>query len=35
MILKLYFQTVLIFAKYFPYVTLPLYVIGAWIYSGI
>jgi len=34
MILKLYFQTVLIFAKYFPYITLPLYVLGAWVYSA-
>lgn len=35
MILKLYFQTVYIFAKYFPIVTLPLYIIGAWIFSAL
>ena len=35
MILKLYFQTVYIFAKYFPIVTLPLYIIGAWAFSAL
>ena len=35
MILKLYFQTVLIFSKYFPIVTLPLYVLGAWAFSAL
>ena len=35
MTLKLYFQTVFIFAKYFPIVTLPFYVLGAWAFSGI
>ena len=35
MILKLYFQTVFIFSKYFPIVTLPLYVLGAWAFSAL
>ncbi|KAL5261042.1 hypothetical protein ACHWQZ_G006924 [Mnemiopsis leidyi] len=35
MLLKLYFQTVFIFAKYFPIVTLPLYVFGAWAFSAL
>ena len=35
MLLKLYFQTVFIFAKYFPIVTLPLYVVGAWAFSAL
>lgn len=35
MLLKLYFQTVFIFAKYFPIVTLPIYVVGAWAYSAL
>jgi len=35
MILKLYFQTVFIFAKYFPIVTLPVYVLGAWAFSAL
>ena len=35
MILKLYFQTVFIFAKYFPIVTLPFYVLGAWSFSAL
>ena len=35
MLLKLYFQTVFIFAKYFPIVTLPFYVVGAWAFSAL
>lgn len=35
MLLKLYFQTVFIFAKYFPIITLPFYIIGAWAFSAL